>query len=303
MTIATTDIDRLSAPSQASWQQSVLNRLHAWQRETLVRFMAIGAAIFLLAHLIHPSTDEASRRIVVDGTTAQRIAQLIHAQSGVTPSGEQLNRLESDFIDDEVRYREALRLGLGQDDEIVRRRLIQKVMFLQHDLAAPATPADQDLRVWYDAHPDAFRRPSTLGFEEIYFSPDAGGWDTARARARQAYAYVASHAEADTHALGDAPVLVTPLSEVSREQATKLLGDTPAIDVLFNGTPGVWSQPVQSGLGWHLLRVTHRTEAQIPPFEQLRPQIEAAWRDAQTQINEQRELEALRAQYQIVRTK
>ncbi len=41
-----------------------------------------------------------------------------------------------DHIKEEVLYREALALGLNQDDTIIRRRLRQKMEFLVEDVAA-----------------------------------------------------------------------------------------------------------------------------------------------------------------------
>jgi hypothetical protein len=75
----------------------------------------------------------AERQIVVDEQLQRRIVELNQTQSGITPGREQLERLVEEYIDDEVMYREAMRMGLDRDDEIVRRRLIQKVQFLQRD--------------------------------------------------------------------------------------------------------------------------------------------------------------------------
>jgi hypothetical protein len=266
-----------------------LARLRVWQREPLIRFMAIGALLFLCEHLVQVHRTVASRQILIDGQLEQRITQLTRAQSGLTPSSEQLEKLVDDYIDDEVRYREALRLGLDRDDEIVRRRLIQKVTFLQHDLAAPSVPSEAVLRAFYDAHSTEFRAPLTLAFDQLYFSPDRGGWEKARVRALQ------------TKSSSDSFPLVIPDGELSRSQAMALFGDTALIDTLFTDPVGSWSAPVRSGYGWHRVRVTHRTESEVPPFEQVRDQVEAAWREVQTQAAERRELDALRAQFQVSR--
>lgn len=276
-------------------------RLRTWQREPLVRFLSIGALIFACNDVVQSWHADASRQIQIDGPLQQRIIELSRAQSGLTPSGEQLARLIDNYIDDEVRYREALRQGLDRDDEIVRRRLIQKVMFLQHDLAAPAAASDADLHAYYDAHVAAFREPATLSFEQLYFSADHGGWSEAEQRAWQVHARLAADAGVAAHS-GDPLPLVIPDGELSRAQAVALFGDTPLIDSLFSAPIGSWSAPVQSGYGWHLFRVTHRTPMQVPAFEQVRAQVEAAWRDEQTQTVERRELDGLRLQYQITRT-
>jgi len=293
--------DSLRAHHHRARRGTGLARLRVWPREPLLRFMAIGAFLFLCEHLVQVHRTEASRQIRIDGQLEQRIIQLTRAQSGLTPTSEQLAKLVDDYIDDEVRYREALRLGLDRDDEIVRRRLIQKVTFLQHDLAAPSVPSEAVLRAFYDAHTTRFRAPLTLAFDQLYFSPDRGGWEKARVRALQTHTDAANRMNAPEGPSDSFP-LVIPDGELSRTQAMALFGDTAVVDTLFTDPVGSWSAPVRSGYGWHLVRVTHRTESEVPPFEQVRAQVEAAWRDVQTQAAERRELDALRAQFQVPRT-
>jgi len=285
------------AGTNSQWPQ----RLQAILREPLLRFLAIGALIFICAHFAQSWQVEASRQIVIDAQLQQRIIERSRAQSGLTPTAEQLATLVDNYIDDEVRYREALRQGLDRDDEIVRRRLIQKVLFLQHDLAAPSSASEVQLHAFYDAHVASFREPATLAFDQLYFSADHGGWNKAEQRAWQVHARLAQHAASSDHTHDDFP-LVLPAGELSHAQVAALFGDTPVVDTLFGAKVGSWSVPVQSGYGWHLVRVTRRTESQAPPFDQVRTQVEASWRDEQTQAAERRELDALRSQYQILRT-
>jgi hypothetical protein len=68
--------------------------------------------------------------------------------------------------------REGLALGLDQDDEIVRRRMAQKMQFLAEDAAAQHAPTDAELRAWFDQNKNLFEDPLRLGFRHLYFSPD-----------------------------------------------------------------------------------------------------------------------------------
>jgi peptidyl-prolyl cis-trans isomerase C len=276
-------------------------RLRSWQHEPLVSFMAIGGLLFLAASVAQNRHAAALHQIVIDPRLEQRLIELERAQNGLTPRSEQLARLVDEYVDDEVRYREALRLGLDHDDEIVRRRLIQKVEFLQHDLASPSAPTDQELRAFFAAHSAAFGVPATVSFEQLYFSADVGGWERARMRAAQAPAQLAEAPSLRARRSSDDFPLTMPEGELSRAQTASIFGDTPIIDTLFGSPLETWSVPVRSGYGWHLVRVTHRTPLQLPAFEQIRAQVEAAWRDEQTQAAARRELEALRAQYQVSR--
>src|SRR5215510_5405668 len=125
--------------------------ISAWKRlvrEPLLHFALIGAAIFAVAHVVEQRKEAAQSNIGLDAGLGQRLANLYRTQFGVLPSDGQLKFIVDDFVDDEVLYREALRLGLDQDDEIIRRRLIQKLEFLQRDLTVPPAPSDADLRAY-----------------------------------------------------------------------------------------------------------------------------------------------------------
>ena len=59
----------------------------------------------------------------------QRINTLIsswNTQVGRDPSPDELIGLINNTIEEEILYREALKLGLDQDDIIIKRRLVQK---------------------------------------------------------------------------------------------------------------------------------------------------------------------------------
>jgi peptidyl-prolyl cis-trans isomerase C len=49
-------------------------------------------------------------------------------------------------VSEEILFREALALGLDKDDEIIKRRLAQKMDFLAADIAALQDPSDTELR-------------------------------------------------------------------------------------------------------------------------------------------------------------
>ena len=65
----------------------------------------------------------------------ERIAELSPAQSpflvyltkvGRKPTDDEIVRIINNLVEEEILYREALNLGLDQDDKIIKRRLAQK---------------------------------------------------------------------------------------------------------------------------------------------------------------------------------
>jgi len=276
---------------------------HFWQRltrEPLVHFLALGALIFIVAHVVEQARLNAQRQIVVDEALKQRIVQLQRAQNGTAPAPEQLQRLVEIYVDDEVMYREALRMGLDQDDEIVRRRLIQKLQFLQRDLTLPPPPSEAELRAYFQRHAERFAAPATVSFEQVYFSPEEGGWSAAEAKARQARKQLANGGRSAA-AAGDAFPLELDGRDWTVADAKQVFGDTPVVQALFATPAHEWSQPVRSGYGVHLMRPLASQSQAIPSFARVRGEVQAAYLEEAAAEASRQQLDALRSRYEIVR--
>lgn len=271
-------------------------RLSRALREPLLHFLFLGALIFVAAHQLEARREEKAARIVVDGRLVERIAALERAQSGVAPQGPQLERLVANYVDDEVLYREALRLGLDRDDEIIRRRLIQKLEFLQHDAAGEINVDDVALRAYYDAHPAKFTEPARVSFTHLYFSPDRGGDAAARARARLARSALAA---GDESKAGDTPPVAPAYDALTTTDARQLFGSSPFVDALDIGVIGQWIGPVRSGYGWHLLRIRERLPARAADFNQVRAEVRAEYLRDLTDAARRRQLDGLRVRYRV----
>ena len=87
------------------------------------------------------------------------------------PTGEELHRLVSSLLEEELLAREAKTLGLDQNDTVVRRRLAQKLTFLVDDTSRISEPSDEDLRQFYDTNAERFRVEPRVSFTQIFFNP------------------------------------------------------------------------------------------------------------------------------------
>jgi peptidyl-prolyl cis-trans isomerase C len=170
-------------------------------------------------------------------------------------------------LQDEILYREALRLGLDRDDNVVRRRLIQKVLFLAEDLAGVmAPPSEAELRAFFDATRAQWTRPARVRFVHVYAGP------TRRdhlADLREPAIAATSRAPGQPPDLGDA----FPVPRVGTASHDELVADFGAAfaDAVFALQPGTWSDPIPSRHGWHL--VVARTEAGPATFDEVRGRL------------------------------
>jgi peptidyl-prolyl cis-trans isomerase C len=162
-------------------ESAFARRLRRAAREPLLHFLILGAAIFAVADLRGGSDDQ--HRIVIDKARVAQLSRTYAQQFGGAPTPAMLRTLIAGDIDEEILYREGLAMGLDRGDEVIRRRVVQKVQFLEQDLGAPAAPSDASLRAFYETHPALYTAPTRVSFTHIYFSPDQGGEAQAKARA------------------------------------------------------------------------------------------------------------------------
>ena len=131
--------------------------LRSLAREPLVHFVLIGAALFAVYRVGGGGSIEPARRIEIGAAEVQRLAAAFSRNWMRPPTAEELRGLVENEVREEVYYREAVAMGLDRNDEIIRRRLHQKLEFLSGDLAAPASPTEAELQAHLDAHAERFR--------------------------------------------------------------------------------------------------------------------------------------------------
>lgn len=110
----------------------------------------------------------------IDDQLAQ-LALLFQSQWRRPPTPEELDRMVENQVEQEILYREALAMGLDKDDEIVKRRMAQKMQFLAEDVAAAHEPTTEELESWFEKNSASFAQPPRLSFRHLYFSPDHRG--------------------------------------------------------------------------------------------------------------------------------
>jgi parvulin-like peptidyl-prolyl isomerase len=211
-----------------------------------------------------------------------------------------MQRLVDARVREEILYREALALGLDKDDTIVRRRMAQKMEFLFEDVAALGNPTVDELRAWFEQNAERFALPARASFRHLYFSPDRRG---ARARddAARAHTKLAGKpADAPTAAaLADPFVFQDYYGDRSFDEVARTLGPGFAA-AIFELAPETWSDPIESGYGWHLVWVAAVTPARVPAFEDVEPDVRREWIEAQRAEIRERAFEVMQARYEVV---
>ncbi len=266
-------------------------------REPLLQFLLLGGLLFAGAHWLSGWRDAQQRRIVIDASQVDYQRNLYRTQFGAWPDELTLEALIGNRIRDEALYREARRLGLDDDDAIIRQRLIQKMEFVLTDAVQPPEPDDAVLREFLAAHPQRYQSPGRASFELRFFSGDADGSAAAEARATAALRRLA----AGDQVAGDPFALGQDFSQLDADALRRHFGDSPMASVPLQAPLHQWSGPFRSGYGWHLIRVSDRQAAAVPDFAALRPALRADWLDDFRERDLRARIDALVARHEIVR--
>jgi hypothetical protein len=262
-------------------------------REPLFHFLLGGAALFLLYGQVAGPGAEQPDRIVV---TEDRVAMLARSfeRTWMRPPAEsELRSLIDDYVTEEVLYREALALGLDRDDLIVRRRMRQKMEFLNDGLAERG-PSEDELRAFLKANPERFLIASRVSFAQVFVNPEAPG--ALEERAADLLARLRAGEGPD--ALGDPTLLPQGLSGSTPAEVAGTFG-APFAEALAETPEGAWSGPVDSSFGAHLVRVSARESGRLPPLEEVRGAVEREWAAERRKEARKRFYDALRGRYNV----
>lgn len=270
-------------------------------QEPLVHFLVLGALLFAAYRYWEPAKAPASAteiRFTLD--QLRQLSLQFQAQWKRPPTAADLERVVEAAVQSEVLYREALAMGLDKEDEIVKRRMVQKMQFLAEDVAAAHVPAPDELRAWFDRNRERFQLPGRISFRHLYFSPDRRG-ARAQADAQQALNRLAGQGQDTRLAAGLADPFM--LQDHYADRATDALGREfgPQFALELGKMPtGRWAGPIESGLGWHLVFVDATSPPRVPAFEEVEPEVRAAWLGEQRALAWRKAYDEMRARYTVL---
>jgi len=215
---------------------------------------------------------------------------------------EERQRLVDDYARDEVLFREAMALNLDNNDQIIRRRLIQKMDYLAqgfYDEAEPLT--EQDLRDYYADNQQAYKKAAEATFTHVFISMQNRPSEEAQAMANKLLGQLNAEQVPFENASRYGERFLYNRNYVNREddEIGSHFGQSFQETLFALNTAGQWQGPVQSSYGWHLVLLVKNTAAYLPEFEEISSAVFAdAQRQQQREVKRQA-IDKLMAKYQI----
>jgi len=282
-------------------------------KDPLAHFLALGLGLFLLYAALNPGgrTVDDPKRIVVDRDGLLTFLQyrtktfqpkLAAARLDAMPK-EKLKRLIDDYVREEALHREALALGLGRNDYVIKRRMIQKIDFITQGFAeAVIKLSEDDIKAYYDAKKARYREQAYITFTHVFFDTERHKPDEAAALAKAKLAEL----KAGPVPFSDAPKHGARFPygvnyvERTRNHVESHFG-RQMTRALFELEPddSAWHGPFLSPYGAHLVMVVGKKEARIPPLEEMRERVEADLTSKRRKEQSEKAIKAIVDSYRV----
>ena len=270
-----------------------MKHLQRLLREPLLHFFAVGALIFMLFAVVNDAGEAPADVIVISPERIDQLAAGFNAVWKRMPTDDEIDALIDEEVRSEVYYREALALGLDKNDTMVRRRLRQKMEFLTDSGASLLTPAAGELEDYFAANKKPYRSAPKLAFEQIYL-----GERPPAQRATQLLASLKADTTLDVSTLGERTLLPAEL-DLSPPNAIDSVFGKNFFERLEKLPSGVWTGPVQSAYGAHLVRILDNVLARTPSLEEVREVVLRDWKAAKAKDIREQDYARRRARFVV----
>jgi hypothetical protein len=235
-------------------------------REPLLIFLAAGIAIFLLYWLV--SGRHADPVVLAAGTRATLIAEF-ETLTGRVATPADIERIERQYVADELLFRAAVADGVHLSDVAVRSRLIEEMR--QRATGVLPDPTTEELLDYYSDHLDRYHTEPTASFEQVFFvaPPQDAAALLDRLRRKEPVT-----SDPFMHGLA--------FDRYGRSMLRGIFGQ-PFVESVWDATQGEWTGPLQTPLGWHYVRVSTLAAPALRAFPEVRDQVENDWIATQIQ--------------------
>ncbi|GAA5314884.1 MAG: hypothetical protein AseanaTS_00880 [Candidatus Pelagadaptatus aseana] len=284
-------------------------------RDPLGHFLIGGLLIFFIVAALSPDQNESDdpHTIVVDREVL--LNQLQYRAKVFEPAlaerkldsmnKDELETLINQYVHEEVLFREATSLGFGDNDYIIKKRMIQKMDFIIDGVSSQSAEfTDADIQAYYDNNRNLYIEPGYVTFTHVFINgenrEETDMETMAAATLKQLRRDQADFIDAPKY--GERFPFGLNYVEKTRDLIGSHFGHAMA-DTLFQLTPDTdkWQGPFRSDYGLHLVMMTKRTEDRQQPLDEVRTLVTREVQNEKRQIEREAAIDNIVADYTIVR--
>jgi hypothetical protein len=267
-------------------------------KEPLVHFLLLGGLLFLVGAMRDDGgAGPTGTRIAITPGVVDRLLEGFRMTWRRPPTEAEFRGLMEDHLKEEVLYREAVGMGLDQGDQIIRRRMRQKLEFMTADFVGSIEPTEEELLAYLQADPVRYREDAVLSFRHVYLRSEDDP-EAASDRAMRTLDILRADPEMDPLEVGDSFLFPAFFGDITELGITNTFGPEFK-DAVLELPVGEWGGPVPSAYGLHVVRVDLKDAGRIPELAEIR---DAVYRDLvseRTRDAEEAYFQGLLSQYTV----
>ena len=250
--------------------------MNKYFKDPLIHFVILGILVFFSHSIWQRNITKSDYTINVTEEEMARQAKIFSGENRREPTNDDIKALLYSYIEERALMREAERLGLGEDDTIIRRRLAQKMRFIIEDIDTLRNPGSEELEAWYSNNISRFISPEKRSFMHIYISPETNGGDTTKI-ASEILTKIISKPE-NWEKLGDPFILERSFKLSSLNEVNRNFGNRFSKSV-FSMPDKEWVGPIESAYGLHIVKVDNIVSEIIPQFKDIENAVLFQWKE------------------------
>ncbi|WP_143731141.1 peptidyl-prolyl cis-trans isomerase [Microbulbifer sp. GL-2] len=282
----------------------------AIKREPLIHFLLIALMLFGSAELLKLKGGSLDQEYTLTVSEDLLFKYIQYQKKTFSPgfaraywqglSSSEKAFLIDNYIHEEVLYREAISLGLEKNDQIIRRRLIQKLEYVTRGVAHEVDISQNALKNYFQHHQERYRLEASITFTHVFFDGRKHSAERMNVLALQTLENLRSKSEVFERSSGYGDRFPFHRNYVERtlQLVSSHMGEFLAQQV-FTLPLNTWSGPFESPYGLHLVLVTKNTASRLPTFKEAAPMVVEDYRREKMDSASRQKLQKLIARYQI----
>ena len=255
----------------------------------IILFFLLGFIIYLAD--IAVNYDEDSKDIYISDQELNGLFAEWNSQVGRPPNEQEALNIVNDFIEEEILYREALRLGLDQNDRIIKRRLAQKISFLKQETDREE-PSSDKLIDFYDRNRENYYVPPTFSFTHYYYSKSMEA-------KKKAEIGLSEIIELGAPSGSEPFFLGKNFSEYSLGEIEQAFGSELLV-AFDNPDLNKWIGPFTSSYGEHLLFINNKSNGYSPKYSDIEDLVRQDYMLKEQDRKLTNYLDSVRSEYRVI---
>ena len=281
-------------------KQDILKRL---KKEPLIKFLIISIAIYMVYGFFGVRDEETLAKENTIFISSQEIDMMSFAfqqRLNRKPTEKELQKLIDKRVKETVLYEEAKKMGLDKDDVVIKRRVVLQYRNLVEGLLIPPDPTEEELTTYFQENIAAYIPEEVLSITQIFFDPDKREESTLEDAEKTLLVLQNRESLPDNYnAYGDNFMLANVYTDITPLELRKYFGRGFAESVM-QLEPNIWTGPVLSGYGTHLVYVNKKQVPDAPILEEVKETVLSDYMEVKQEEIIKIYMESVIAKYEVI---